>query len=45
MERVLTVGEPIMAAGEPRVFVDNATQPIAKPMIGALPQRPKRPSG
>ncbi len=32
-----------MAAGEPRVLIDNATKPVAEFVIGAFPQRPERP--
>ena len=30
-----------MAAGEPRVLVDNAAEPVAELVIGPFPQRPK----
>src|SRR5262249_8378357 len=36
---VLAVGEAVMAAGEPRVLVDHAAEPVAELVIGALPER------
>ncbi len=33
-----------MAAGEPGVLIDDAAQPFAEAVIGALPQCPERPS-
>src|SRR5690349_8541932 len=40
-QRVFAVGDPVMPAGEPRVFVDNAAEPVAEFVIGALPQGAK----
>src|SRR5579864_190557 len=37
--RILAVGEPIVAAGEPGILVDDAAQPIAKLVVGAFPKR------
>src|SRR6185437_7317075 len=36
---ILAVREAVMAAGEPGILIDDAAQPIAELVIGALPQR------
>ena len=40
---VLAVGDAVMAAGQPGIFVDDAAEPVVKLVIGALPQCPKGP--
>ena len=39
--RILAVGQAVMAAGEPGILVDDAAQPFAELVIGALPQARK----
>ena len=42
--RVLAVGQPVMAAGEPRILIDDAAEPVAEFVVGAFPQCPERPA-
>src|SRR5581483_496358 len=37
--RVLAVGQAVMAAGQPRILVDDAAEPLGEFVVGALPQR------
>ena len=40
--RILAVRQAVMAAGQPRVFVDHAAQPFRELVIGAFPQGAER---
>src|SRR6185437_2179565 len=39
--RILAIGDAVMAAGEPRIFVDDRAHKIAEFMIGTFPERPE----
>src|SRR5713101_3854821 len=45
MIRVLAVGDAVMAAGEPGIFVDDAAQPVAEFVVRPLPQGAKGTAG
>src|SRR5260370_37305148 len=39
--RVLAVGNPVMATSEPRVFINDSTEPVAESVVSPFPQRPE----
>ena len=45
LQRIFAVGQSVVTAGEPRVFVDDAAEAIGELMISALPQRAERARG